>query len=363
MDATARANALGILLLTPIFRPWLQGHYNVPMGLIDANAPGAGKTLKYEATIEGVVLGRTGAKMLWNPEDRAEFHKAFVASLRTAPPTLCFDNATGAGTCDDVAQYLTTQRFNGRVLGKSEMANLDRSTLLYMTANRKGLGLELARRAFVVKLVTTPALRRRKPKDFRHADLKGYVAEHRAELLHALLVLARNWYAAGQPRLADLAAEHPDEDVRTAAAAVPGLPSFERWRDVIGATLVLAGVPGFLGNVEKVLEDAAADDEGAEWEAWLRAVHGKFGAESWAVSALVGNGFNLAEECPAWGPVRKKAGDGWSALHARELGRAVRGQLGAPYGAFRLEDAGKDRKETRRYRVTVDPAELKRERA
>jgi hypothetical protein len=148
--------------------------------------------------------------------------------------------------------------------------------------------------------------------------------------------------------------------VREEAGAVPALPSFERWRDVVGASLVLAGVCGFLGNVERVLEDAAADDTGAEWEAWLGQLHERFQGAAWTVAQL-GGASVLGEECPAWGAVRKKAGDGWSALHARELGRALRGQLGAPYGAFRLEDAGTGgHANARHYRVAVDAAELAR---
>jgi hypothetical protein len=89
-----------------------------------------------------------------------------------------------------------------------------------------------------------------KPYVGRHfdiADLRAHVLERRGELLRALLVMARHWWADGcQERV-----EEP-------------LGSFESWHQTIGSILAAAGVDGFLANLE------AEPDEGVlQWTAFL----------------------------------------------------------------------------------------------
>ncbi len=66
-----------------------------------------------------------------------------------------------------------------------------------------------------------------------------------------MLLLARAWYAAGQPE-----------------ADIPTLGGFESWTQTIGGILANAGVPGFLSNLEAMY--AEADDGASQWEAFFR---------------------------------------------------------------------------------------------
>jgi hypothetical protein len=61
--------------------------------------------------------------------------------------------------------------------------------------------------------------------------------------------LGRAWIASGQPR-------HRKT-----------IGSFEGWSQVIGGTLEVAGVPGFLGNLREMYETADAD--GAIWRVFI----------------------------------------------------------------------------------------------
>jgi len=120
------------------------------------------------------------------------------------------------------------------------------------TGNNIKLGGDLARRCYRIRLdakTSRPFLR----KDFTHSDLVTWVSEHRAELVGALLTLARAWYAAGKPKY-----EH-----------LPSLATFSSWVKVIGGILEYAGVHGFLSNLEQLYEEA--DEDSTQWETFLHA--------------------------------------------------------------------------------------------
>ena len=70
------------------------------------------------------------------------------------------------------------------------------------------------------------------------------------------LTLIQAWIAAGQPL-------HKTR-----------LGSFEKWSEVMGGVLEVAGIPGFLGNLNELYEAADSDGQmwreftGAWWEAY-----------------------------------------------------------------------------------------------
>ena len=90
---------------------------------------------------------------------------------------------------------------------------------------------------------------------FRIPNLRGYVSQHRPQIVHAILTIIQAWVAEGQPKHGNL------------------LGSFESWSGVIGGILDVAQVPGFLGNLGAMYEEA--DAEGQMWrefvEAWWEA--------------------------------------------------------------------------------------------
>ena len=69
---------------------------------------------------------------------------------------------------------------------------------------------------------------------FRHPDLKGWVREHRGELLWSLLTIARAWFVAGKPE-----------------GFVETLGGFESWAKIDGGILAHAGIPAFLQNLDR----------------------------------------------------------------------------------------------------------------
>ncbi len=104
---------------------------------------------------------------------------------------------------------------------------------------------------------------------FRHPDLMIWGRANRARLVAACLTLCQAWASAGRP------------------PAARSLGSFEAWSQPLGGILHVAGVAGFLGNLDEVME--ASDSEGGTWRAFTRLWWDRFGSAEVSVSDLIGH--------------------------------------------------------------------------
>ena len=64
--------------------------------------------------------------------------------------------------------------------------------------------------------------------------------------------------------------------------------SFQKWVDIEGGMLEVAGIEGFLGNQRNFTEKV--NDEESEWEVFLRALQRRFHDQSFAVTHVVCGG-------------------------------------------------------------------------
>src|SRR5690606_18828840 len=103
---------------------------------------------------------------------------------------------------------------------------------------------------------------------FRHEDLKSWVRDNRPNLVRALLTISRAWYAEGKP-----------------PADVPTFGSFEAWSRTIGGMLQLAGITGFLSNLDALIADATSED--GEWVELLEALSAYFGEQPFLARDVV----------------------------------------------------------------------------
>ena len=117
---------------------------------------------------------------------------------------------------------------------------------------------------------------------FRHPDLMIWVRANRARLVAACLTLCQAWASAGRP------------------PAARSLGSFETWSQTLGGILHVAGVPGFLGNLDEVME--ASDSEGGTWRAFIQLWWDRFGSADVSVSDLIG----FAKDAEASLPISAK---------------------------------------------------------
>jgi len=244
-DRASAANTLA-LMLTPLVRPAVNGP--VPLALIDKPQAGTGGSLLAEA-VAIIGSGHT-AEMLGAPRDEEEWRKQITAKLAAGATMITVDNVEGALYAPSLARALTARTWTDRVLGRSETITVGQRATWVATGNNIQLRGDLPRRCYSIRLDARES-RPWQRQDFKHPDLLGWVAKNRGWLIHALLTLARAWFAAGKPKAKDL----------------PRLGSFESWAETVGGMVAFAGIPDFLGNLEELYDKA--DAGGAEWEGFL----------------------------------------------------------------------------------------------
>ena len=251
-DLSDRAHAVAAILL-PFVRRMIEGP--TPLHLIEAPSVGSGKGLL--SNVVAIVTTGESCESRTLPEDDDEIRKMITAELMKARPIVLLDNANDRKKLHSpsLASVLTAVRWTDRLLGESKMVSLSNHGLWLMTANNPHLDLELARRCIRVRIdprSDRPWMRT----EFRHPDLVRWMKENRGSLVHAGLTLVHGWIAAGKP------------------IQPKRLGSFEGWSEVVGGILALAGIDGFLANLDQLYDQADQDGQklreftAAWWEAF-----------------------------------------------------------------------------------------------
>jgi putative DNA primase/helicase len=251
-----RANAVAYFLL-PFARDLVAGP--TPLHLFEKPAPGTGGSLLVE-TLSYAALGGAPAVMT-EGRDEDEWRKRLTSRLATGPAVILIDNLRRRLESAALSAALTSLSWTDRILGRTEVGHWPVRCAWVATGNNPSLSTEIARRALRCRLdahLDKPWMR--EPSTFKHPDLRRWTHEHRADLCWAALVLVQAWLTAGRP---------PGE---------ASLGSYESWSDVIGGTLALAGIPGFLANRVELYEAADAEGEASRalvelwWETHADAV-------------------------------------------------------------------------------------------
>ena len=224
-----RAHTLALLLLAFV-RAMIPGP--TPLHIVEKPAAGTGAGLMVE--LISIIATGVPAGVMTEARDDEEWRKRLTAELRTIPPILLIDNLRRQLDAPSLAAALTAPYWEDRLLGKSETVRFPIRCAWIATGNNPRLSNEMARRTVRIRLDShedQPWLRT----GFRHPDLPAWVRQSRPRLVAACLTLGRAWIVAGMPR-----------HQRT-------IGSFERWAEVIGGILDVAGVAGFLGNLEAIV--------------------------------------------------------------------------------------------------------------
>jgi DNA polymerase-1 len=313
VDAAAKANALA-LLLTPILRHAITGP--VPLALIDAPQAGTGKSLL--AMVSALITTGRPAAMMTVPGGEEEWRKRITATLSTGTTFIILDNVEGVLTSSSLAAALTTEVWSDRLLGASAMLTLPQRATWLATGNNIRPGGDLPRRCYWIRLDAQTS-RPWQRTDFRLPDLLSWVARHRRYYVAALLLVARAWYAAGQPQ-----------------ADTPTLGGFESWTRTIGGMLAHAGVPGFLSNLEAMYDHA--DDGSSQWEAFLHAWRQRYGDRALTVAELTEDLLHpddptLREALPDELADKLSTREGDAGRVSRRLGHAFRKRVEQRFGA------------------------------
>lgn len=255
-----RAHAVALLLLGFV-RAMIDGP--TPLHLIEKPEAGTGAGLMIDI-IATIVTGRAVSVMTASDNDE-EWRKRITAKLRQMPAMAVIDNINSEIDSAALAAALTAPFWEDRILGVSEIVRIPIRCVWVATGNNPQFSREIARRIVRIRLDAKrdrPWLR----SGFRHPDLMSWVRANRPRLVAACLLLGTAWIAAGKP------------------AGVKNIGSFEAWSRIIGGILDVAGVDGFLGNLDELM--AASDAEGAIWRGLVAAWWDRFGTAEVGTSDL-----------------------------------------------------------------------------
>ena len=329
-SSASKTNAIAALL-TPIVRPLIPGP--TPLGLLDAPMPGTGKGLFAECV--GLVATGRSAALMTAPDTEDEWRKRITATLLEGATMITIDNLEGKLESPSVASALTSPSWKDRILGVTKNAELPQRASWLATGNNIVLGGDLPRRCYLIRIDAKTS----KPWErggWRHPELRRWVAEHRGELIGALLMLVRAWYSSGRPDY-----------------VVPMLGAFESWCGTVGNILSHAGYAAFLGNQQDLYDDN--DSDGCQWEAFFEAWDSAFDDRQITVSEVIrelATNFDLRDAIPDWLADSYYRDPG---KFRQQLGQALLRQRGAQYSLWRLERTGTNRRKVALWRMVHVP--------
>lgn len=303
-----RAHAFALFLL-PFVRDMIHGP--TPLHLLESPAPGTGKSLLVAVLLMASVGDDVGT--LSAGRDEEEWRKRLTTVLRSGHPVVAVDNVDKTLASSHLAHALTTAVWRDRLMGGNEDIRIPVRCVWVATGNNPMLSTEIARRCIRIRLdARLDQPWRRDPTQFRYQKLLQQARTERGHLIAAALTLTNAW----------LAAERPE-------AKTPPLGSYEAWATVIGGILEVAGIEGFLTNLDELYE--RADSEGAVWRRFVGAWWDKFGEVAVGVKDLHPLAVDM-EDFPL--------GRGKERAQKIMLGQGLRKRLNMVSRGFRIEDAG-----------------------
>ena len=253
-DGASRANALAFVL-TAALRPAISGL--VPLALVKAPIMGSGKT--FLVNIAAIVASGRPARLTAAPgRDDEELRKRITSILLQGESMIVFDNVSATLSSSVLAQALTATSWSDRILGSSNMINIEPRVSWAATGNNIQLGGDLPRRAYPINL--DPRMASPWKRNFRRPDLEGWALSEREWLLAAVFTLARAWYDRGQP-----------------SVPAPRLGGYQRWITTLAGILHTAGITGFLDNVSELTD--TDDVEKAGWQRLLSLWQEQYGPD------------------------------------------------------------------------------------
>lgn len=302
-----RAHAVAAMLLLFV-RELIRGP--TPMHLVTKPTAGSGGTLLCDV-FSIVGTGQSAPVGTEIPNDD-EGRKRLTSIFLAAEPIVLLDNIKDIVQGSALAAALTSEWWSDRILRESRMVRMPVRCLWLGTGNNPSAKHEMVRRIVRIRLDTKLERPADRPREsFRFPDLKGWVREHRGELVHAALTLVRAWQRAGSP------------------SGERNLGSYEAWSAVMGGILEVAGIPGFLANLDEFRGEADSEEEANR--SFVTAWHDKFGDTVVGVSDLLplaGNDLNL--------------GDGTERSQKTRLGRHLGRLRDRVVAGYRVCRAGKD---------------------
>lgn len=251
-----------------------------PVGVINGNQPGVGKTLLM--SVAGILADGTPPRLIPYTSNEEELRKHSTALLRKGDQTiLALDNAKPATGNSIGGAYLesmtTATTYSDRVLGGSAIFERPNDFTTMVTVNHGRVTTDIASRCVPINLSVEG---RASQRVYATSDLNAWCQLNRERLLAELFGIVEFWKDEGRPQ--------SQKNHR-----------FRYWAATIGGILAVAGFPEFLSNHDasvQELDDSAQELTALSAEARQRGApfYRPFGSEG-QVGAPAGSWVQLFE--------------------------------------------------------------------
>jgi hypothetical protein len=247
VDAVAKSVALSAFI-TPVVR----GAFSVaPMHVATAPVASSGKSYLFD-TASYIALGQA-MPVIAAGRNEEETEKRLGAAVLAAQPLICIDNVNGELGGDGLCQVIERTRPNVRILGRSELVEVEARCSLFANGNNITILSDLCRR--VIRIELDPKIERPELREFKGNPVATVLAD-RGAYVAAALTICRAYAAAGRPSLE------------------PRLASFEGWSDTVRSALTWLGKADPVDSMDTVSDE---DPEKAALDALLTAWGAAFG--------------------------------------------------------------------------------------
>lgn len=218
---TGRSKAVVIAAMLTVYGAGLLPRKSLrPCFIFLANAEGAGKSLLVKfctVPVSGIVSNTS------KPKDEDEMRKVLTTTVIEGRHVLCFDNFKGRLASESLEGFLTSQDWQGRVLGSSKTFVGENNTTVFITGNQCTVSPDMRRRSLFCELFME-AERAEDRKFSRQLEASTLIeSQTRSDILSSLLGLIRHWDNVGRPK--------PSRSHS----------SFAEWSEIIGGIVEAAG--------------------------------------------------------------------------------------------------------------------------
>jgi hypothetical protein len=189
-----------------------------PAFIFSANSEGAGKTLLCRLAV-CPVFGPMRITAPPEGSESEELTKALNAAAINGEPYLCFDNWRGSISSASLEAFITANVWGGRVLGQSRNFEVEKSCLVYVTANTARVNADMRRRCLQLSLHVREA--KIEERVYSRPISEEDILQARPQLLGALWAFVRHWDDQGRP------------------LGTVGHSSFPRWSNQVGGIVEL----------------------------------------------------------------------------------------------------------------------------
>jgi putative DNA primase/helicase len=296
-------------IITPILRAAFD---SAPLFLILSHQSGTGKSFMQDV-ISSIVNGQYCPVVNAHGE-MIEMEKRLSALLMEGMPIIALDNLTKDLDSSLLCQMISQRAVKVRVLGKSEMREIEWRGMLVANGNNVRVCGDLVRRTLTANM-SVPESERPEQRQFKFDPVR-YILADRGKYIAAALTLARAY---------QLATDKP---------ALPGYAGFERWSNCVRAPLIWLGMPDVLDSQEQSRHDDPVRSTVLElMDHWQQ----RFGLNTPRTAAEIVAAANQEWDSEFHALLMQLAGIGTRQLSSRRLGHYLMTIHGQVNGGRRID--------------------------